>query len=104
MTDDGASEGPEPTDDPFEPYGPMIALGFSVTAMNAAADRVNMIAAGDLEGAFAAIGETVWWVTVVSDTLSAGHAAAYSRVVELQTPRASRTSSPASICAPPNRA
>lgn len=41
MTDEGASEAPEITGDRFEPYGPMIALGFTVSAMSAAADRVK---------------------------------------------------------------
>jgi len=87
MTDQDDDDTTELTEDPFEFDTPMVALGFSVSAMNAAADRVNRVAAEDLEGAFAAIGEAVWWVTVVSDTLRNRHPDAYARALELQTPR-----------------
>jgi hypothetical protein len=71
---------------PFNPYRPIIALGWSVEAMNAAADRVNRIPSVDAVGAFAAIGEALWWVTVVNDTLRSRHRVAYGTALNSQTP------------------
>jgi hypothetical protein len=68
------------------PQRRIIALTWSVTAMNAAADRVNRVRAADSAAAFAAIGETVWWVTVVNDTLRAKHADDYQHALKLVTP------------------
>ncbi len=69
-----------------KPYGPDTALDWSIQAMNDATDRVNKIAASDSPRAFAAIGEAVWWITIVDDSLRNNHRAAYDRAVELTTP------------------
>lgn len=55
-----------------------IALGWSVEAMNAAADRVNKIPAAETGLAFAAFGEAVWWITVVNDALAKRYPEAYA--------------------------
>src|SRR5260370_36412872 len=67
-------------------YGPRTALDWSMRAMHDATDRGNKIPASDLPRAFAAIGEAVWWITIVSDSLRRAHPAAYSRALELTTP------------------
>jgi hypothetical protein len=72
---------------PFDPYRPTIAIGWSIESMNRAADRVNMVPPHDAVGAFAAIGETLWWVTLVNDTLRRRHPDAYDHALNLQTPR-----------------
>jgi hypothetical protein len=47
-------------------------------AMNDATDRINKIASSDRPRAFAAIGEAVWWIIIVNDTLRHRHRAAYA--------------------------
>jgi hypothetical protein len=69
-----------------EDYEPKTALDWSVRAMNDATDRINKIAASDLPGAFAAIGEAVWWITIVNDTLRHHLRAAYDQAVVLTFP------------------
>jgi len=69
-----------------EDYGPGVALDWSVKAMNEAADRINKVAASDLPRAFAAIGEAVWWITIVNDTLRHTHRAAYEQAAVLTSP------------------
>ena len=54
-------------------------------ALNYAADRVNKIAASDLPQAFAAIGEAVWWFTIVNDSLRHNHRAAYDQAATLSS-------------------
>ena len=54
--------------------------------MNDATDRINKIAASDRPRAFAAIGEAVWWITIVNDTLRHQHRAAYDQAVVLTFP------------------
>lgn len=71
---------------PFDPHRPIIALGWSVDAMNAAADRLNKVRAEDPVAAFAAIGETVWWVTLVNDTLKNRYTDAYRYAGDHVTP------------------
>jgi hypothetical protein len=62
------------------------ALQWSITAMNDAAQRVSQVAAWDQARAFAAIGEAVWWVTIVDATLVRHHLDAYDRVMADRTP------------------
>ena len=69
-----------------EDYGPKTALDWSIRAMNEATDRVNKIAASDLPSAFAAIGEAVWWITIVHDTLRHNQRAAYDKAAVLTFP------------------
>ena len=63
----------------------MSALQWSITAMNDAAQRVSQVAAWDQARAFAAIGEAVWWVTIVDATLVRHHLDAYDRVMADRT-------------------
>jgi hypothetical protein len=51
-----------------------------------AADRVNRVSASDIRQAFAAIGETVWWVTIVNDTLRRNYQASYDLARRSQDP------------------
>jgi hypothetical protein len=67
------------------------ALDWSVQAMMAAADRVNMIEAASLDEAFAAIGEAVWWITVVDDNIRARYGSAHSRAARGTAPNPSDT-------------
>jgi hypothetical protein len=67
------------------------ALDWSVAAMNAAADRVNRINAVGLAEAFAAIGEAVWWITVVDDNVRDRHGKAYRRATRATTPNPTDT-------------
>jgi hypothetical protein len=67
-------------------YGLATALDWSIKALNDATERVNRIAASDLPRAFAAIGEVVWWVTIVSDTLRHDHRAAFEQAATLTFP------------------
>ena len=62
------------------------ALQWSITAMNDAAQRVSQMAAWDQARAFTAIGEAVWWVTIVDATLVRHHLDAYDRVMADRTP------------------
>jgi hypothetical protein len=63
------------------------ALDWSVQAMCTATDRVNKIQAANLDEAFAAIGEAVWWITVVDDNVRARYGKAYSRAAQATSPR-----------------
>ena len=74
-----------------EGYGPRTALDWSIKAMNEATDRINKIPASDLPRAFAAIGEAVWWITVVNDTLRHNYRAAYDQAVVLTFPEPTDT-------------
>jgi hypothetical protein len=51
-----------------------------------AADRVNMVGATDTPRAFAAIGEAVWWITVVDDSLQAKHRLVYDEALSNSVP------------------
>jgi hypothetical protein len=73
--------------DPFAGYSPWVGLGWSVEAVHRAADRVNRIHPNDPVGAFAAIGEAVWWITLTNDTLLARHPSAYNLALDSQSPR-----------------
>ena len=67
-----------------------IALGWSVEAMNAAADRVNKIPAAETGLAFAAFGEAVWWITVVNDALAKRYPEAYAGSTRVSDPTGRR--------------
>jgi hypothetical protein len=69
-----------------EEYGPATALDWSLRAMNDATERINKIASSDRPRAFAAIGEAVWWITIVNDTLRDHHPAEYGQAVLLTFP------------------
>jgi hypothetical protein len=56
-----------------------------------ATDRVNRISSLDLPKAFAAIGEAVWWITIVNDSLKHGHENEYTTAVRLTSPSPSET-------------
>jgi hypothetical protein len=62
------------------------ALDWSVVAMLDATNRVNTINASTVEAAFAAIGEAVWWITVVDDNLRDRYGKAYRRAAVLTVP------------------
>ncbi len=52
---------------------PAVAIDWSVTAMTEAAGRLAVAGAWDLPRVAAAVGETVWWVTLVDATLVRYH-------------------------------
>jgi hypothetical protein len=62
------------------------ALRWSITAMSDTAQRLSHVAAWDRARAFAAIGEAVWWVTIVDATLVRHHLDAYDDAMAGQTP------------------
>ena len=70
-------------------YGPSIALDWSMRAMRDAVGRINKMP--DLPSAFAAIGEAVWWINIVRDSLKQADPAKYSHALELTTPNPSDT-------------
>src|SRR5436190_14140328 len=62
------------------------ALVWSITATSEAAERLSRVRAWDQARAFAAIGEAVWWVTIVDATLVRHHQDTYDSVLAGQTP------------------
>jgi hypothetical protein len=62
------------------------ALGWSVTAMADAADRLAAARAMDVPHALAVISEAVWWVTIVDATLMRYHPEVYESVMGAQAP------------------
>jgi hypothetical protein len=62
------------------------ALLWSITAMNDTTERLSQVTAWDRARAFAAIGEAVWWVTIVDATLVRHHLDAYDGVMAGQAP------------------
>ena len=60
------------------------ALAWSVTAMSDTTGRLPRVRAWDRPRAFAALGEAVWWITMVDATLVRHHLAAYDRVMASQ--------------------
>jgi hypothetical protein len=61
------------------------ALQWSLTAMSDTTERLPRVRAADRPRAFAAIGEAVWWVTIVDATLVRHHPQAYDSVMASQT-------------------
>jgi hypothetical protein len=62
------------------------ALQWAITAMGDTTDRLPQVGAWDQPRAFAAIGEAVWWVTMVDATLVRHHAAAYDAAMAGRAP------------------
>ena len=69
-----------------DPAAGASALAWSITAMSDATDRLSRVRAWDRPRAFAAIGEAVWWVTIVDATLVRHHPDAYDAVMAGQAP------------------
>jgi anti-anti-sigma factor len=61
------------------------ALTSSMAAMNEATARLPAVKVWDKPQAFAAIGEAVWWITMVDATLVRHHPAAYDTVMAART-------------------
>jgi hypothetical protein len=71
------------------------ALAWSLTAMSEAAERLPGVQPWDRPRAFAAIGEAVWWITMVDATLVRHHPGVYDAVMAAQARRsASRSERP----------
>jgi endogenous inhibitor of DNA gyrase (YacG/DUF329 family) len=66
--------------------GEASALQWSAAAMIDATQRLANVRARDKPLAFAAIGEAVWWVTIVDATLVRHHLEAYDALVSDQPP------------------
>jgi hypothetical protein len=62
------------------------ALLWSITAMSDTAERLPRARSWDRPRAFAVIGESVWWVTIVDATLVRHHQNAYDGVIARLTP------------------
>jgi anti-sigma B factor antagonist len=62
------------------------ALTWSIAAMSEATARLPAIRAWDQPQAIAAIGEAVWWITMVDATLVRHHPKAYATVMAAHTP------------------
>jgi hypothetical protein len=64
-----------------DPAAGASALVWSVTAMSELAGRLSGVGVWDRPRALAAVGEAVWWVTIVDATLVRHHLGAYDAVV-----------------------
>jgi hypothetical protein len=69
-----------------DPAAGAAALLWSITSMSDAAERLPRVRAWDRPRAFAAIGEMVWWVTIVDATLVRHHQEAYDGVMAGRAP------------------
>ena len=67
-----------------DPAAGASALQWSITAMSETAERLPWVGVWDRERAFAALGEAVWWITMVDATLVRHHLATYDRVMASQ--------------------
>jgi hypothetical protein len=70
---------------------PPVAIDWSVTAMTEAAGRLAAPGDWDLPRAAAAVGETVWWVTLVDATLVRYHPRDYERALASKAVRRRKT-------------
>jgi hypothetical protein len=70
---------------------PAVAIGWSVTAMAEAAGRLTAAGPWDPGHFSAAVGETVWWVTLVDATLVRYHPRDYERALATKTVRRRKT-------------
>jgi hypothetical protein len=70
---------------------PAVAIEWSVTAMVEAAGRLTAAAPWDLAHLSAAVGETVWWVTLVDATLVRYHPRDYEKALADKTVRRRKT-------------
>jgi hypothetical protein len=73
------------------PLGPSDALVWSMKAMDEAINRVNRVATSDPAAGFAAIGESMWWITVVNDTLRRDYEVAYDQAPGMMSPNPTDT-------------
>ena len=62
------------------------ALTWSVTAMSEAAERLSRVKIWDRPPALAAIGEAVWWITMVDATLVRHHPGSYDAAMAARPP------------------
>jgi hypothetical protein len=60
---------------------PSVAIGWSVTAMAEAVARLAVTSSWELPRVATAVGETVWWVTLVDATLVRYHPGAYDKAL-----------------------
>jgi hypothetical protein len=60
---------------------PSVAIDWAVTAMAEAVGRLALARSWDLPRVAAAVGETVWWVTLVDATLVRYHPGAYEKAL-----------------------
>ena len=67
-----------------DPAAGASALQWSITAMSETAERLPGVGVWDRGRAFAALGEAVWWITIVDATLVRHHLAAYDGVMASQ--------------------
>jgi hypothetical protein len=70
---------------------PAVAIDWSVTAMTDAAGRLTAAGTWDLPHLAAAVGETVWWVTLVDATLVRYHPRDYEAALASETVRRRKT-------------
>jgi hypothetical protein len=70
---------------------PAVAIDWSVTAMIEAAGRLTGAGAWDLHRVAAAVGETVWWVTLVDATLVRYHPRDYETALASKDVRRRKT-------------
>jgi len=67
-----------------DPAAGASALQWSITAMTETAERLPGVGVWDRDRAFAALGEAVWWITIVDATLVRHHPATYDGVMASQ--------------------
>jgi hypothetical protein len=67
-----------------DPAAGASALQWSITAMSETAERLPGVGVWDRDRAFAALGEAVWWITIVDATLVRHHPATYDGVMASQ--------------------
>jgi hypothetical protein len=70
---------------------PDVAIDWSVTAMTEAVGRLTAAEGWDLARVATALGETVWWITLVDATLVRYHPEAYERTLASKTVRRYKT-------------
>jgi endogenous inhibitor of DNA gyrase (YacG/DUF329 family) len=73
------------------PAAPAVAIDWSVIAMTEAAGRLAVASTWDLHRVAAAVGETVWWVTLVDATLVRYHLRDYERALASREVRRRKT-------------
>lgn len=69
-----------------DPADELSPLQWCLTAMNETAGRLSRIKGSDRVRGSAAVGEAVWWVTIVDATMLRHHPQAYDRVLAATTP------------------
>ena len=67
-----------------DPAAGASALQWSITAMRETAELLPGVGVWDRDRAFAALGEAVWWITIVDATLVRHHPATYDGVMARQ--------------------